>query len=532
MTQPQIKTDIESRVQDTGDVMTGNLMITNQVYPRVSFKPNTSGYSWIEGNEKGTSVISQLAYGDIGYRALRVANTNTDISSSIQIVEKTDDAIFTTYTLLHTGNKNLITYADVGAVKYEKIVGTNIDFDPLLTTGIYSIYGSNNGPVTGSHGTLYVDADVGTKYQVWTLDNQTRVWKRWWDNTNQVWKAWTDVWNISVTKDGNGNVITSTYLPLTGGTLTGKLILKGTNDSAAATSNSGLLLIGDPNGVHLSIDANEIMCKNTATTAGELILNNDGGSIYVGSKLTVNGELTTKNNFYCNSTMAIRRTGIVKGGTLPSSTMWWTFNNCDANGNAYGNALGQFETCLTSEGLTRTYIRARQFVANTASTINTATLYVQVDINGNMKAGIEGASFYGAVWNDYAEYRDQEEKVVPGYCVRSQRNGKLLLTTERLSPCDGVVSDTFGFAIGETEDNRTPIAVSGRVLVYVNGDRESYEIGDCLCAGPGGLAYKMSREEIKEYPDRIIGTVSEIPQYKIWGTGEVEVNNRIWINVK
>jgi len=42
----------------------------------------------------------------------------------------------------------------------------------------------------------------------------------------------------------------------------------------------------------------------------------------------------------------------------------------------------------------------------------------------------------------------------------------------------------------------------------------------------------MTREEIKEYPDRIIGTVSEIPEYEIWGTGEISVNERIWINVK
>lgn len=148
-----------------------------------------------------------------------------------------------------------------------------------------------------------------------------------------------------------------------------------------------------------------------------------------------------------------------------------------------------------------------------------------------MKAGCD-APFYGAVWNDYAEYRAQETTIQPGYCVRSQRNGKLLLTTERLSPCEGVVSDTFGFAIGETEESQTPIAVSGRVLVYVSGNRDDYEIGDCLCAGPGGLAYKMTREEIKEYPDRIIGTVSEIPEYEIWGTGEISVNERIWINVK
>jgi hypothetical protein len=42
----------------------------------------------------------------------------------------------------------------------------------------------------------------------------------------------------------------------------------------------------------------------------------------------------------------------------------------------------------------------------------------------------------------------------------------------------------------------------------------------------------MSREEIKEYPERIIGTVSEIPDYEIWGQSNIKVNNRIWIRVR
>ena len=42
----------------------------------------------------------------------------------------------------------------------------------------------------------------------------------------------------------------------------------------------------------------------------------------------------------------------------------------------------------------------------------------------------------------------------------------------------------------------------------------------------------MSREEIVNYPDRIIGTVSEIPTYETWGTNNVKVNGRIWITVK
>ena len=40
------------------------------------------------------------------------------------------------------------------------------------------------------------------------------------------------------------------------------------------------------------------------------------------------------------------------------------------------------------------------------------------------------------------------------------------------------------------------------------------------------------REEIREWPDRIVGIVSEIPEYEEWGTGKVKVNGRIWIKVK
>jgi hypothetical protein len=42
----------------------------------------------------------------------------------------------------------------------------------------------------------------------------------------------------------------------------------------------------------------------------------------------------------------------------------------------------------------------------------------------------------------------------------------------------------------------------------------------------------MTRDEIKEYPDRIIGIVSEIPTYETWGTNNIKVNGRIWIRVK
>lgn len=136
----------------------------------------------------------------------------------------------------------------------------------------------------------------------------------------------------------------------------------------------------------------------------------------------------------------------------------------------------------------------------------------------------------GAAWNDYAEYRQQHEVIEPGYCAIPSHNGKLQKTTKRLQYCDGIVSDTFGFSIGKSDAAQTPLAVSGRVLAYPAEPIESYQIGDPVCASIDGKISKMTRAEVQEYPDRIVGTVSEIPEYEKWNN--ISINGRIWIKVK
>ena len=159
---------------------------------------------------------------------------------------------------------------------------------------------------------------------------------------------------------------------------------------------------------------------------------------------------------------------------------------------------------------------------------NWVTSYQQKWVfNGDITAD----KVYGAVWNDYAEYRSTST-VNPGQCVVETGLGDLVQSTKRLQPGANIVSDTFGFAIGETEQTKTPLAVSGRVLAYPYEDRYSYSAGDPVCSGPNGTISKMTRKEVREYPDRIVGTVSEIPEYETWGTGNVKVNGRIWIKVK
>ena len=145
---------------------------------------------------------------------------------------------------------------------------------------------------------------------------------------------------------------------------------------------------------------------------------------------------------------------------------------------------------------------------------------------------MESDVLYGAAWNDYAEFRMKKENVAPGYCVASTNSGEVYKTTERLQACDGVVSDTYGFIIGDTSHDEIPLAVAGRVLAYCEGDRNDFNSGDTVAAGPEGKVVKMTRDEIRNYPDRIVGIVSEIPTYETWGSGNVKVNGRIWIKIK
>jgi len=83
----------------------------------------------------------------------------------------------------------------------------------------------------------------------------------------------------------------------------------------------------------------------------------------------------------------------------------------------------------------------------------------------------EGSVMYGAAWNDYAEYR-KSNILEGGRCVIEVGDDSLELSTKRMQPGAELTSDTFGFAIGETNECKTPIAVTGRVLAYPFEDRE------------------------------------------------------------
>lgn len=185
-------------------------------------------------------------------------------------------------------------------------------------------------------------------------------------------------------------------------------------------------------------------------------------------------------------------------------------------------------------------------LADTASANNYGGLYIRgnyqdatANVCGfNISTGIFTApKVYNAVWNDYAECRKASTSE-PGRVITESTFGTMQLASERLMPGCKIISDTYGTLMGESDEAKTPIAVAGRVLVYPYKDKKYYHLGDAVCSAPNGTIDIMSREEIMMFPERIIGTVSEIPAYEEWEAGakenpiSIKVNGRIWIYVR
>ena len=148
--------------------------------------------------------------------------------------------------------------------------------------------------------------------------------------------------------------------------------------------------------------------------------------------------------------------------------------------------------------------------------------------NGTVIKSLDKKGVWTTAGNDFAEFRLGEE-VEAGRVVCENGDGTVSCSYKRLQPGASIVSDTYGSVIGQNK-NSIPLAVAGRVLAYPYEDWWTFEPGEAVCAGPNGTVSKMSRREMRKYPERIIGTVSELPTYEKWN--DIPVNGRIWIKIK
>ena len=295
----------------------------------------------------------------------------------------------------------------------------------------------------------------------------------------------------------------------------------GTTSPARKLHVSGDWIRIDSSGLYL-----EIGCMNSSYCH----LQTNAPQFYVNKKLIVDGDIARYTG-----------TGTISGynlnGNATSATKASYLSNVSHSVTLNVSSWGASNPWGASN-FTRVWGQQGYWSAKSSDTADMDLFYGNTSASGG--AGwflcIDGGIYslngiYSAVWNDYAEYR-QANSIEPGRCIIEKGDDTLILSTKRLQPGAEIISDTFGFAIGKTDECQTPIAAAGRVLAYPTEDRYSYKVGQPVCSGPDGTVSQMTDEEMRLYPNCIIGYVSAIPEYEEWGTGKVKVNGRIWIRIR
>ena len=375
----------------------------------------------------------------------------------------------------------------------------------------------------------------------------------------------------SGTFDGSNNLsITATvadyshnhnnYLPLTGGTMTGTIVTPGDDSVVIRPAKNNYDQIGSSSYKFwqiyattfygtLSGNASTATKLQTARTIRTNLSSTAAPSFDGTANITpgVTGTLDITNGGTGKTTKNAAYTNLLHQGQLSDATLnlkrglySYLANAANVPG-SYGCVYNVIANEI-DEGVAIGGTTSGSWVWQVAFDTSQTAPYIRNSVNAGAfntwrRFWIQGDAVTGAVWNDYAECRESDCKEF-GYVLMEVGDDSLTKTTERLSHFAGVSSDTWGFSQGETDKAKTPIAVAGRVLVYPYQDRNNYKPGDCVCAAPGGTVDIMTREEVINYPDRIVGTVSCVPDYEEWGGGEnadrpsVKVNGRIWIKVK
>lgn len=320
-----------------------------------------------------------------------------------------------------------------------------------------------------------------------------------------------------------------TFIPIAGGTMTGALTLSGepTADLHAATKAY----------VDSAIKSADIsdQLKDYAKTSALSAYVKKAGDTMTGD-LTLKKTTTIANNYPAKLNFQI----VQSDNNITSSAYIAVYDDGDAQ--TYGTNMviqsagnmvigsgeapnAAYTNLLKSGTAENTYVvsdNSIYFYTN-CNTWSNHTTSCYINTSGVL---------YGACWNDYAEYR-KGNTMEAGRCVVETGDDSLAMSTARMMPGASIVSDTFGFAIGETDDSKTPIAVSGRVLAYPYENRDEFKkaIGRPVCSGPDGTVSIMSDEEYAARGYCVIGVISAVPDYETWGTGDVPVNGRIWIKV-
>jgi len=277
---------------------------------------------------------------------------------------------------------------------------------------------------------------------------------------------------------------------------------------AGLTTNSGYLLIGTPTSTHIAIDNNEIMAKNSGTTASPLYLNQNGSDVWVGNAMTY-GCVFTGTNSTADTVSTLVSEGPALIDSAATSTSMGDYSMIVSDNLNGGGVLADYyltysDYCdiepvapdfqLSDEEMA-TAIADRVTLKYEKSLRIKEELYTDSKEFQEYETNIMSKDIGDEVAKGVAKKRVSQLEV--GTVVAITDDGIVPTSTQGQTNIIGVVSGEPGFVAGEDKDG-IAIAKFGNAKVFVIGKCSA---GDLLqCSDTPGHAEAS-------VPDPVVGSV-------------------------